>query len=135
MVEKVKLYMLVRTDLASMTPGRIAAQCAHAAHIFVNDIQEYWLDGDQEEWVVKNYWSWVNSTAQGYGTVIVLNGGTESDIDALMDKEEYYSRWVIDQEYHLRDGDFTHLIKDVATVAFFFPATDHDEGLKGLPLL
>ena len=32
------LYLLPRTDMASMTPGRVAAQASHAANKFINDV-------------------------------------------------------------------------------------------------
>jgi hypothetical protein len=68
------LYVIVRTHLPSMTPGKAQAQSGHAANAFnyfmtelspkkKNTIQEHWLKG----WV-----EWKVSTRQGFGTQINL---------------------------------------------------------------
>lgn len=76
-----KLYIIVRTDMASMNAGRTAAQSAHAANYFVkqaNDLIEC-LDDDSDPFILA-FEAWQNQTDQGYGITIILDGGTEADI-------------------------------------------------------
>lgn len=66
------LYVFVRTDMPSMTPGKAQAHSGHAANAFVHkhvvERLKYNLTLDPK--VVK----WMNSTEQGFGTQINLKG-------------------------------------------------------------
>lgn len=124
--------------MASMNAGRTAAQTSHAANYFVKEAKEAikYLD-DPKNQFTKNFKAWENETEQGYGTVIVLDGGTGEEIDKLLDKLEvdYLVGKVIDPEYAVRDGDVVHLVPNVFTCAFAFQIDSHDpELLKGLNL-
>ena len=57
------LYILMRTDLASMNSGKAMAQASHASNAF--------LHSNPEEPKGMLY-DWCNATPQGFGTVLVL---------------------------------------------------------------
>lgn len=128
----IKLYIIVRTDMASMNAGRVAAQCSHASNYFVKMAKEVveCLE-DQDDQFIKNFNEWENETDQGYGTVIILDGGTEEDILFQMGQmEQYYlTGKVVDPEYPIRDGDTVHILKDVFTCAFAFQYDKDDPGM------
>lgn len=121
-----RLYVMIRSDLESMTPGKAAAQVAHAAS------QACWnLKGDT------HYSSWANEPSnefggedhyEGFGTTIVLDGG--SFVDTLdIDNYSLYNTFkgiyplqygvIKDPTYPLRDGKKTHLI-DIVTCWWAF---------------
>lgn len=141
-----KLYIIVRTDMYSMSSGRIAAQAAHAANMFVgyskaiikdmkHDLTE---DEYQNDKFVQNFKAWQNQTNDFYGTTIVLDGDTEENITNLLNdiEDEYITGWVIDPEYPVRDGDTVHVLKNVATCAYAFHFGDgEDDKLAKLSLL
>lgn len=131
-----KLYILVRTDLASMNSGRTAAQCAHAANYFIKAARELieYLEDPNDEFT-KAIDEWENQTVQGYGTTIVLDGGSEEDIKEKMISidGDYFSAAVIDPEYPIVDGSVVHILPDILTCAFAFPYNE-DIKLKDLKL-
>jgi len=134
----IKLYIIVRTDMASMNAGRVAAQCSHASNYFVKMARETidYLE-DPSDQFTKNFIEWENETDQGYGTVIVLDGGSKANIERLMDtmERDYLVGEVIDPEYPIQDGYVVHILKDVFTCAFAFQIGDQDVGaLRGLEL-
>lgn len=131
-----KLYILVRTDLASMNAGRTAAQCAHAANYFIKaarELTEYLEDPNDE--FTKAIDEWENQTVQGYGTTIILDGGSEEDIKEklLAIDGDYFNAAVIDPEYPIVDGSVVHVLPDILTCAFAFPYKE-DIKLKDLKL-
>lgn len=135
-MSEIKLYIVVRTDMDSMNAGRTAAQCAHAANLFVKEIESLRESLDDYDPLIKNFLEWESQTDQGYGTTIVLDGLSEEFINLKMGQTEgvFFSRWVIDPEYPIKDGNVIHLIPNVKTCAFFF-ALDEDKGeLKDLQL-
>lgn len=136
-MSEIKLYILVRTDMESMNAGRTAAQCAHAANLFVKEIESLGklIDNDNDP-LIKNFVEWENQTGQGYGTTIVLDGLSEEFINLKMGltENEFYSMWVVDPEYPIKDGNTVHLIPNVRTCAFFFAFDEDKGGLKDLEL-
>jgi peptidyl-tRNA hydrolase len=60
------LYILMRTDLPSMGPGRAAAQASHASNAFWHKYGK-----------TKEAQAWAASTKQGFGTAIVLGATLE----------------------------------------------------------
>ena len=60
------LYILLRNDMASMTPGRAAAQSSHITSAFGLDCAQ-WENKTQSSVDV-----WENETEDGFGTAIVL---------------------------------------------------------------
>lgn len=78
------LYILMRTDLPSMNPGKAMAQASHASNAFVyemNQAEEEGLDTFEPslEDVHVLFKEWQKQTPQGFGTVLVL-GVTESEL-------------------------------------------------------
>lgn len=132
-----KLYILVRTDMDSMTPGRIAAQCAHAANQFV-----WYIPYTERASLKHHYEIWRKQTGNGYGTTVVLNAGNKEQLQSVKAKLSMSNLYtygvVIDPEYPIRDGEVTHIIKNVETCAYaFFIGDDLDDDtlLEDLELL
>jgi len=119
------LYVLVRTDLDSMTPGRVAAQVGHAVSVFHGMMER----ADPETDLFNMYTKWKSETPYGYGTKIILDG---QNLDRLL--EELYkipgdlvsslSRCITDPEYAVRDGEVIHILP-VDTCAFAFVDADN----------
>jgi len=110
------LYILMRTDLDSLNPGKAMAQANHAFGALKNCIRSKILRQ-------KDYLAWQETTPQDFGTVIVL-GGNEGEIQVALDnihrfKLPVVAGWVHDPTYPIRDGEVTHLIP-LNTCAFVF---------------
>jgi hypothetical protein len=110
------LYILMRTDLASLNPGKAMAQANHAFGALKAAIRS---DHVRQ----RDYLAWQETTAQDFGTVIVL-GGNEGGIQGALDRIVRHrslvvSGWVHDPTYPIRDGELTHLIP-LNTCAFVF---------------
>jgi peptidyl-tRNA hydrolase len=104
------LYILMRTDLDSMNPGKAMAQASHASNQFVATLPKDAHD-------IYNEWLQCN----GFGTVLVL-GVTEVQMRtsvAVANALDLVSDVVHDPTYPLRDGDSTHFIP-LDTCAFVF---------------
>jgi Peptidyl-tRNA hydrolase PTH2 len=119
-----KLYVFLRSDLSSMTVGKACAQVAHAASQCANynrGLKEY-LD-----WEMSPYNSLINdktlksqidnSDLYGFGTTIVLDGGSFEDnlqfedVKAGLYDKDFQSYGIVrDPTYPLRDGRVTHLL-------------------------
>jgi peptidyl-tRNA hydrolase len=103
------LYVIVRNDLASMNPGKAAAQACHAANQFVN---HYSNDPETKMW---------QNQAAGFGTTIVL----AADITTIRNLVEdakicgIPAGIVLDPTYPVKDGNFTHFIP-IDTAAYVF---------------
>lgn len=119
------LYILMRTDLASMNAGKGMAQASHASNAFVfaelkkmlsrpwksvKDFYKVFIKGDTKD--TNLFIQWVHSTTQGFGTVLVL-GVNEIEMRTAVDvadKVGYVSGVVHDPTYPLVDGDFCHFL-------------------------
>lgn len=119
-----RLYIFLRTDMASMTAGRAAAQAAHAQSNFEDHIRRQ----DKKSPARAAYANWRNE-AGAFGTVIVLAVSGVAEINrALVAADDmngvshspYLCGTVIDPEYAVVDGDCVHMIKDVLTGAYVF---------------
>ena len=67
------LYLLMRTDIPSMNPGKLGAQTSHVTNAFENKIQDLIKTNPREnEYVIEGYKKWKSSTSQGFGTAICL---------------------------------------------------------------
>jgi len=97
------LYILMRTDLPSMNPGKAMAQASHASNAFVHMMDT----GDKEylgEKLSKSdelFNKWTNETSQGFGTVLVL-GVTEAQMrtaNLVADKLGFVADIVTDPTY------------------------------------
>ncbi len=109
------LYILMRTDLDSLNPGKAMAQANHAFGALKAMIRRIGRHQD--------YIAWQETTTQDFGTVIVL-GGDEGGIQGALDRIARYrspvvAGWVHDPTYPVQDGEVTHLIP-LDTCAFVF---------------
>lgn len=85
------LYILMRTDLPSMGYGRAAAQASHASNAFIHSFGH-----------TKPAKEWAGQTRQGFGTAIVLNGGTVKNISEIVSisiSKGFYSMEIVDPDY------------------------------------
>jgi len=84
------LYILMRNDLVSMSPGRCMAQSSHASNAFIHKYGKH-----------KDVKLWQKQTKQGFGTAIVLS------VDFLqltstvryLNRVRYRTELVYDPEY------------------------------------
>lgn len=123
------LYILARTDLESLNPGKLAAQVAHAANAFQSEIQSDFEYEHKYEIarlakdLKQLYATWIKQTNQHFGTTIVLDGGKMSDIKTIIEKltgdKKINCGVVHDPTYPVRDGEITHLVP-LDTVAWVF---------------
>lgn len=85
------LYILMRTDLQSMSTGRAAAQASHASNAFIHKFGNR-IDVKQ----------WQKQTKQGFGTAIVL-AADKLQIDEIFNSDVLVDwlvkDWVIDPDY------------------------------------
>ena len=113
-MEDLRLYVLMRNDLQSLTVGRCMAQANHAASVFEHEFANS-VKGPRAD--VKE---WKNQTKQGFGTCIVLAASKEQ-INALFDGG--LKRWagkgkVIDPDYVIR---VTHEVASFMRNVKFIP--------------
>jgi peptidyl-tRNA hydrolase len=104
------LYIILRSDLASMTPGKAAAQAAHAA----NQLTSKW---DHKTHGI----DWWLLEGDGFGTVITLEGDEQDCITtAERFKGEMIPHGIIeDPSYPIPDGAVVHKIP-LVTCAYVF---------------
>ena len=120
------LYILMRTDMDSLNPGKAMAQASHASNAFVYR----W----GKENIVKE---WQGETQQGFGTVLVL-GVTGDELYKVVEtvdynlrfKEDVYADIIHDPTYPVQDGEVVHHIP-VDTCGYVFGDTDSLEALLG----
>jgi hypothetical protein len=110
------MYVIMRTDLDSLNPGKAMAQSNHAYGALKSKIRANLARA-------KDYISWQRQTDQDFGTVITLGGDAE-DIQLALNFIErvqlpVVAGWVHDDTYPIRDGHVTHLIP-LNTCAFVF---------------
>jgi peptidyl-tRNA hydrolase len=91
-----RLYVLMRNDLASMSPGRCMAQANHAASVLEHSF------GPKSKCPRKELQDWKMQTRQGFGTCIVL-AASLAQIENIFNigelKNWILKGWVIDPEY------------------------------------
>ena len=114
------LYILMRTDLASMNSGKGMAQATHAANQMVFEGQA------SNDAVAKAYLDeWQNQTGAGFGTCIVL-GAKIAEIEETIGyavNDGKIGGVVHDPTYPLRDGEVVHLIP-LDTCGYLFGRKD-----------
>jgi peptidyl-tRNA hydrolase len=74
------LYVIVRTDMQSMTPGKAQAHSGHAANAFVHKHLVKRIQKGQE--LGAAVVEWMKSTDQGFGTQINLKASWADAVDA-----------------------------------------------------
>ena len=127
-----KLYIIPRTDLASMTSGRAIAQCAHAANQFTRNVMDN-RDKIAETIAFENYhYSALNwhKEGDGFGTTIVVESGIKFKQDEFFDLmiEEYkktipyiHAGIIVDPTYPIKDGNTVHYISIVTCAYVYVP--------------
>lgn len=100
------LYILMRTDLASMNAGKAVAHGAHAANQF-----EHIVSTSPSEDMRRLYTQW-KEQAHFFGTTITLevNERQLRQTVEVLKANGYCAGVIHDPTYPLRDGDVTHLI-------------------------
>jgi hypothetical protein len=127
------LYILMRSDLASLNPGKAMAQASHAANAMVHKVTA--LRGDMARFghLKKMYERWSTQTHQGFGTCLVLDCHSEQKmLDTLhsLHKADESGAGILtevikDPTYPVRDGEITHFIS-VNTCAYVFMDKNDD---------
>lgn len=119
-----RLHIIMRTDMASMNPGKAMAHAAHAANDFDARIAHYMKDDP----LVAGYLDWKDD--RSYGTTLAF-GGKENDIMTVTGShfEDGMSGLVVDPTYPIRDGEITHHI-NIMTCGWVF--CDEDEWRSNL---
>lgn len=105
----IRLYFFVRTDMESMTPGRVAAQVSHATS-YADQVFNNLGDGNFNKGL---YDLWGNQTKQNFGTAIILDGCDIEHIKSSLLKLSslgIQTGMVIDPSYSVPDGDVTHYL-------------------------
>ena len=124
------LYIIVRTDMASMTRGRAAAQAAHASTAFTLFAEQY----DWNKFYDENpYLNWKNSTPQGFGKTVIF-GADETDMYRIYNKAKNIyeaTELVIDTGYVVHDGDVLHSVQ-VVTSCYIFISWEDREFLRDI---
>ena len=116
------LYILMRTDMESMNPGKAMAQASHASNAFVSNAEPGY-NVDEEL-----FNAWQESTPQKFGTVLVL-GVNEAQMRTAVEVAESFGvdkfpcDIIHDPTYPLQDGDTTHFIP-VDTCGYIFGDKD-----------
>ena len=108
-------YIIMRTDLDSLGPGKAMAQANHAYGAVLCAIST-------KEVIQGDFFDWKDQTKQGFGITIVL-AGTVHEIDTILYKAgknaNLVSGWVHDPTYPIADGDIIHVLP-MDTCGFLF---------------
>jgi len=102
------LYILMRSDLDSMNPGKGMAQASHAANAFMKTVDDGQPNTTNQDLANK----WRSETPQGFGTVLVLEVN-ELEMRSAVDIAKalgFIADVIHDPTYPLRDGDFCHFL-------------------------
>lgn len=123
-VQDPRLYILMRTDMPSLNPGKAMAQAAHAG----NMLSEQMIIGDHTSPLDDQYKEWLGD--RQFGTTIVLEApGGQKDLDELLHAVNPYhtitlmSGVVHDPTYPVTDGAVTHLVP-IDTCVWVFGMSD-----------
>jgi len=118
-----RMYVLMRTDLASMNAGKGMAQSHHAAMCFTKDVMKSLNTGVA---LPRGLEDWEDQTSQGFGTTITLAVPSEAALIDTVDialKFGYAANVVLDPTYPVTDGAVTHLLQ-VYTCGYVFVPGD-----------
>ena len=97
------LYILMRSDLDSLNPGKMVAQGAHAANQFVAKLSK-------DHSIYPLYEQWRTSTPDGFGVTLCLDV-TGEELPLVVNAAQscgFAAGVTHDPSYPLRDGGVTH---------------------------
>lgn len=130
-----RLYVIIRSDMDSMTPGKAAAQVGHAstqAAILLtmneNPIFNAWKNEAILERVKTSRFP--SHAFAGFGTQIVLDGGSGDNLEGeyytlFDDSPDFPAGMVVDPSYPIRDGSIVHHLEMLTCIwAFGDPETN-----------
>lgn len=123
MLEGARLYILVRTDIPQLNPGKLGAQAGHAGTQFVFDV----LDQSNTD-LVKDMADWRNQGGGGFGTKITL-AATEAEIreviPAMAGRYNLQAGLVVDPTYPMLNYFKKPFTREELTCGYVFcpPAT------------
>ena len=119
--DSLRLYCLMRNDLASLNAGKAMAQAMHAqahANMLLDNWHTYSATADWSE-----MWKeWKAHTKQGFGSTIVLGGGIGKIRSAIetFGMMSWPCGIIHDPTYPLMDGDKTLHLIPLDTCAWVF---------------
>lgn len=105
------LYVFVRTDMPSMTPGKAQAHSGHAANAFVNQHAIKPLQAGKR--MPGEVAEWIATTPYGFGTQINLKGEWDDVVNTVASVCESggIGELVVDPTYpYIVDAEVVHLI-------------------------
>jgi peptidyl-tRNA hydrolase len=104
------LYILMRTDMASMNPGKAVAQGAHAANMFHEIMARRRVAKNQHDKTYKDFAKWQGDRMFGTTITLGVTGDQLLEKVAAARTAGFTSDICRDPTYPLRDGAVTHLI-------------------------
>lgn len=112
------LYILMRSDLASLNPGKACAQATHAANQCVHNIRH--ADDINARSLLRNW-----EGPRGFGTCIVLHNTMDAIRTTIGETKNagIIAGIIHDPSYPIRDGEVTHEIP-LDTCAYVFGDRD-----------
>lgn len=128
------LYILMRTDMASMNSGKAQAQAAHAANVFTYRHASQNLEGFDQWTGDLNVFGFPEEEpdsliqSKGAGTTITLAVGSERELREIVmaaREDGFAAALYEDKTYPVRDGAVTHLIP-VVTCGYVFSPCRHN---------
>ncbi len=119
------LYLVMRGDMPSMNPGKLAAQAAHGASMFHEYAHRFGDNEVSQPWYIL-YLEWVRQ-ARDFGTTIVLTA-THQEIDDLEAKADNYdlkklfvSDTIVDPSYPFTmETEIYNYVRDATEEGFMF---------------
>lgn len=124
-----RLYILMRTDIPQMNPGKLGAQAAHAGTQFVFDVLK---NGDESLRTAMAGWA---EQGGGFGTKITLAATEEQIRDAVNGMEQlgYQAGLVVDPTYPMTNYFGEFFTRSELTCGYvFMPHTVSAAVLEGL---
>ena len=115
------LYILMRSDMESMNPGKAVAQGVHAGHVFNHDIQdEGAIPPHMKAKMLGLYEMWKEENGM-FGTTVTLdvNGDTLLKVVEFASWAGFMSGIAHDDTYPLLDGATLHLLS-IDTCGYVF---------------
>ena len=115
------VYVLMRTDMASMNPGKGMAQSHHASSAFSKKVYDGFADKTHTQEMEDLLKLWQSETDQGFGTVLTLPVNEREMRTAVQFAKlmGFMAEIIHDPSYPLVDGDTVHRIP-VDTCAYIF---------------